>query len=90
MGHATIALTIDLYGHLMPGNENEAAEMLDAYLAGQRQRADDAVRAGTQMGQTVVPFSGRERSLAVDFVPRDCGPGPTSHASPHVPHLIET
>jgi integrase len=33
MGHANIATTYDLYGHLMPGNEAEAAELLDAYLA---------------------------------------------------------
>ena len=45
MGHATIATTLDLYGHLMPGSESEAAEMLDAYLAAQRERADEAARA---------------------------------------------
>jgi integrase len=33
MGHANIAVTFDLYGHLMPGSESEAAGMLDAYLA---------------------------------------------------------
>jgi integrase len=33
MGHANIAITFDLYGHLMPGNEGEAAVLLDAYLA---------------------------------------------------------
>jgi len=30
MGHANIAITLDKYGHLMPGNEAEAAGMLDA------------------------------------------------------------
>jgi integrase len=40
MGHATIAITIDRYGHLMPGNEAEAAGLLDDYLA----RADTAAR----------------------------------------------
>jgi hypothetical protein len=33
MGHATISITLDRYGHLMPGNEDEAAGMLDAHLA---------------------------------------------------------
>jgi integrase len=33
MGHANISITLDRYGHLMPGNEDEAAGMLDAYLA---------------------------------------------------------
>lgn len=32
MGHASINLTMDRYGHLMPGNEAEAAGLLDAYL----------------------------------------------------------
>jgi integrase len=33
MGHAAISITLDRYGHLMPGNEAEAADMLDAYMA---------------------------------------------------------
>jgi integrase len=32
MGHANIAITYDRYGHLMPGNQAEAAGLLDAYL----------------------------------------------------------
>jgi integrase len=33
MGHATIAVTYDLYGHLFPGSEAQAAGLLDTYLA---------------------------------------------------------
>jgi integrase len=33
LGHASVTITYDRYGHLMPGNEEEAAGMLDAYLA---------------------------------------------------------
>ena len=33
MGHASITMTLDRYGHLMPGAEDEAAERLDAFLA---------------------------------------------------------
>ncbi len=40
MGHASIEVTFDKYGHLMPGNEDEAAELLDAYL----ERANTAAR----------------------------------------------
>ena len=40
MGHANIAITLDRYGHLMPGNEDEAAGLLDAYL----ERSDTAPR----------------------------------------------
>lgn len=36
MGHSSITITYDRYGHLMPGNEEEAAGLLDAYLAGQK------------------------------------------------------
>ena len=32
MGHAKIGITLDRYGHLMPGSEEEAAGLLDAYL----------------------------------------------------------
>jgi integrase len=33
LGHSSISITFDRYGHLMPGNEDEAAALLDAYLA---------------------------------------------------------
>jgi integrase len=32
MGHANISITLDRYGHLMPGAEDEAAGLMDAYL----------------------------------------------------------
>jgi integrase len=32
MGHAAISITLDRYGHLMPGNEKVAAGLLDEYL----------------------------------------------------------
>ena len=40
LGHASITIAMDRYGHLMPGNEDEAAGLLDAYL----RRADTAAR----------------------------------------------
>lgn len=46
MGHANISITLDRYGHLLPGSVNEGAELLDAYLVGQLQRAEDAARRG--------------------------------------------
>jgi integrase len=33
MGHATIAITLDQYGHLLPGNEDESADLLHAFLS---------------------------------------------------------
>lgn len=34
MGHSSIALTYDLYGHLLPGSEDEALSRLDAFFEG--------------------------------------------------------
>jgi integrase len=44
MGHANISITLDRYGHLMPGSEGEAAGLLDSYLVVQRERAEDQAR----------------------------------------------
>ena len=40
MGHANIGITLDQYGHLLPGAEDEAAVLLDAFLARQVGGAD--------------------------------------------------
>jgi integrase len=61
MGHAKIGITLDRYGHLMPGSEEEAAGLLDTYLAAQRGRAEDAAReagaelTGAQSGAPLEP-----------------------------------
>ena len=56
MGHSSIQVTFDLYGHLMPGNEAEAASMLEAYLA----RADTRSRLHAVAGATVPRDSRRD------------------------------
>ncbi len=38
LGHASVTITFDRYGHLMPGNETEAAARLDAYLVAAAER----------------------------------------------------
>ena len=45
MGHANISITLDRYGHLLPGSEAEAASLLDDYLTAKRKQAEDAARA---------------------------------------------
>jgi integrase len=40
MGHSSVTITLDRYGHLMLGNEEDAAGLLDAHLA----RAETQVR----------------------------------------------
>jgi len=37
MGHASITITLDRYGHLLPGNEQEAAGLLDTWLTANAQ-----------------------------------------------------
>jgi len=32
MGHSSITITLDRYGHLLPGNESEAGQLLDTWL----------------------------------------------------------
>jgi integrase len=32
LGHSSITITLDRYGHLMPGNEDEAVDLVDTYL----------------------------------------------------------
>jgi hypothetical protein len=45
MGHANIGITLDRYGHLMPGSEEEAAALLDSYLEAGREAAEVPARA---------------------------------------------
>jgi len=61
MGHASITITLDRYGHLFPGNEAEAANLLDAYIAREREaRAGEASEWG-QQAWTARPSAGSDR-----------------------------
>ena len=40
MGHSTITITLDRYGHLLPGNEHQAATLLDTWLNNQSAATD--------------------------------------------------
>jgi integrase len=44
MGHSSIKVTFDLYGHLMPGTEAEAAALLDRYLGAEVESGASSVR----------------------------------------------
>ena len=44
MGHSTITMTFDLYGHLLPGSRDEARARMDAYLEAEQSH-------GATMGQ---------------------------------------
>jgi integrase len=47
LGHASIQITLDRYGHLMPGNEDEAVALVDSYL----ERSTGA-QTGAQQAET--------------------------------------
>lgn len=66
MGHANISITLDRYGHLMPGSEKEAAGMLDSYLTVQRERAEELARAAPRdnHGTTHTPVGDPRRPEA--------------------------
>ena len=54
MGHSSITTTLDIYGHLMPGSEDEAASLLNAYLDAQQERAEAAARtAGAELADVL-------------------------------------
>lgn len=55
MGHSTIEMTFDRYGHLMPGSRDQARERVDAYLA---------KSCGPTAGQEGSGDSGSERVTA--------------------------
>ena len=44
MGHSSINATFDLYGHLMPGTEAQAATLLDVYLGTEVEAGERAAR----------------------------------------------
>lgn len=54
MGHASIEITFNRYGHLMPGSEEEVGQQLATYLA-----------RGNEIGTADTPASGSERPTAV-------------------------
>lgn len=74
MGHASVSITFDLYGHLMPGNESEAADLLDAYLARSaapaRQSRDIATgNTGGERGREGLDAPGLERDSRLAATP---------------------
>jgi integrase len=55
MGHATIQMTFDQYGHLMPGSRDQARELVDAYLEAAEQEArTEAATADPAVGEEQV------------------------------------
>jgi integrase len=49
LGHASITITLDLYGHLLPGSLAESATLLDAFLVRTGDGTGDALAISLQM-----------------------------------------
>lgn len=62
MGHASITITLDRYGHLMPGNENEADQLLDSYLDHRAQHGQAGTPATTKTPVAAAIVTSREPS----------------------------
>ena len=43
MGHSSITVTLDRYGHLMPGADEALADSIDELIAAQGHLSDDVV-----------------------------------------------
>lgn len=61
MGHHSIVITLDLYGHLMPGSEEEAAALLDDYLLSSREKARAAGQTRDSRTLPTAVLSGSQR-----------------------------
>jgi Phage integrase family len=67
MGHSSITVTLDRYGHLFPGSEEEAAVFLDAHPAeayARARKADPDESRGKSVGKLTPPgaaLTGAER-----------------------------
>jgi hypothetical protein len=79
MGHSSITVTLDRYGHLFPGSEAEAATVLDAYLndALERARQAEIGECGGSSTSAVCaesPNSCSKTTLEMDALPRRLDP----------------
>ena len=78
MGHASITITLDRYGHLMPGNEAEAADLLDADIAREREAWTWEAKRSRQPRQASTTSRGRfrmrlRRRPAPELLPHERG-----------------
>ena len=78
MGHASITVTLDLYGHLMPGSEGEATTLVDAYLDREIERANASL--GENLGSKS-PASGGFRAVLSGIYRRSEEPDAATHKS---------
>ena len=49
LGHSSITITLDRYGHLLPGSIAEATTLLDAFLARTGERTGERIEESLQI-----------------------------------------
>jgi integrase len=67
LGHSSITVTMDRYGHLFPDEKDRLAKGLDEVLKAAR-TPDDVASMWPPSGPTVVPMTKREKKVAPDQV----------------------
>ena len=65
MGHASITITLDRYD-MFPGNEAEAANLLDAYIAARARKREREAQHETSTGVIASHTAGSDRMVGVD------------------------
>ena len=58
MGHASITTTLDLYGHLYPGDMDRYADRLDSAADDAADEADEASKSKIRPDETEAEFRG--------------------------------
>jgi integrase len=64
MGHANIRITLDQYGHLLPGAEDEAAGLLDAFLAARAAGGERVAPGAADVSPTLSRWAGNDAERA--------------------------
>lgn len=73
MGHATIEMTFDQYGHLIPGSRDQARELVDRYLEAAAAEARSEAAAAQPFASGSPVDGGIERLTASETVPVEVG-----------------
>ena len=75
LGHASVQITLDRYGHLLPASYDSAGERLDAALFGAELQASASSRPGT--GVDAVPPNGDDGTESPAFISLSAAGGGT-------------
>jgi hypothetical protein len=76
MGHSSIQVTVDLYGHLIPGGNKQAVDRLDQPVDKAGSEAESATQTQPpHVDQTTRPWSNHDQGLVRQALPLVAGGG---------------